>query len=76
MIETMNKHSLLYQYGTFSEEESCVLMSQALFEHQEKEQQVSNQSQELNLNNSRGLHMHAQLNVSPKNQTENHEKSV
>ena len=40
-------------------------MSQTLFEHQEKEQQVSKQSQELNLNNSRELHMHAQLNVSP-----------
>ena len=63
MIETINQHSLLYIYGTSSKEESCVLMSEILFEHQEKEQQVSNQSQELNLKNSRELHMHAQLSA-------------
>ena len=51
-------------------------MSQMLFEHQEKDQQVSNQSQEPNLNNPREFHMHAQLSVSPYNQTENHEKKV
>ena len=65
MIEIKNKHSLLYQYGTVSKEESCVLMSRMLFVHREKEQQVSDQSQEMNVNNSRELHIHAQLNASP-----------
>jgi len=43
MIETKNKHSLLYQYGTVSKEESCVFVSQMLSENPEKEEQVSDQ---------------------------------
>ena len=61
MIETKNKHSLLYQCGTVSKEVSCVLISQMPFGHRKKEQQVSDQSQELNVNNARGLYMNAQL---------------
>ena len=66
-IEIKNKHFLLYRYRTVSKEESCVLMSQKLSEHQGTEQQVSDNSQELNVNNSRELHMHAKLSALPKN---------
>ena len=50
MIETNNKYSL-FQYGTDSNEESCMLLSRMLFVHREKEQQISDQIQDLYVNN-------------------------
>jgi len=53
-----------------------VLLNQILFVTREKDQQVSDQSQEMYVNNSRELHMHAQLSALQKNKTENDEKNV
>ena len=40
--------------------------SDMLFAHQEKQKWVSNQSQELNINNLREQHTHAQLSTIPR----------